>query len=60
MPENTSPLAASYILSDNTEGFVTGRIKMRKTSDVIAIVKAGDKLHTAKKSVKVTLGGCGG
>jgi sulfur-oxidizing protein SoxY len=60
VPENTSPLAASYILADSTEGFVTGRIKMRKTSDVIAIVKAGNKLHTAKKSVKVTLGGCGG
>lgn len=60
VPENVSPLCASYILSSNTEGFVTGRIKMRKTSDVIAIVKAGGKLHKAKKSVKVTLGGCGG
>jgi len=60
VPENVSPLCASYILSANTEGFVTGRIKMRKTSDVIAIVKAGGKLHKAKKSVKVTLGGCGG
>lgn len=60
VPENVSPLCASYLLSDNTEGFVTGRIKMRKTSDVIAIVKAGGKLHMAKKPVKVTLGGCGG
>ena len=60
VPENVSPLCASYLLSGNTEGFVSGRIKMRKTSDVIAIVKAGGKLHMAKKPVKVTLGGCGG
>ena len=60
VPENVSPLCASYVLSANTEGFVSGRIKMRKTSDVIAIVKAGGKLHMAKKPVKVTLGGCGG
>jgi len=58
--ENERPLAASYVLGKQTEGFVTGRIKMRKTSDVIVIVKAGDKLYSAKKTVKVTLGGCGG
>ena len=60
VPENASPLTSSYILGKQTDGFVTGRIKMRKTSDVIAVVKAGGKLMTAKKPVKVTLGGCGG
>ncbi len=60
VPENASPLASSYVLGKQTDGFVTGRIKMRKTSDVIAVVKAGGKLYTAKKPVKVTLGGCGG
>ena len=60
VPENASPLTSSYVLSKQTDGFVTGRIKMRKTSDVIAVVKAGGKLYTAKKPVKVTLGGCGG
>ena len=60
VPENVSPLASSYILGKQTDGFITGRIKMRKTSDVIAVVKAGGKLMTAKKPVKVTLGGCGG
>ena len=39
---------------------VSTRIKMGKTSDVIAVVKAGGKLHSARKSVKVTIGGCGG
>ncbi|HEB59817.1 MAG TPA: thiosulfate oxidation carrier protein SoxY [Gammaproteobacteria bacterium] len=60
VPVNNNPLTASYILSAQSDGFVTGRIKMRKTSDVIAVVKANGKLLTAKKAVKVTLGGCGG
>jgi len=60
VPENANPLCASYITTDAIDGFVTGRIKMRKTSDVVAVVKADGKLLTAKKPVKVTLGGCGG
>ena len=60
VPENANPLCSSYITTDAIDGFVTGRIKMRKTSDVIAVVKADGKLLTAKKPVKVTLGGCGG
>jgi sulfur-oxidizing protein SoxY len=39
---------------------VSTRIKMAKTADVVAVVKSGDKLYSAAKSVKVTIGGCGG
>lgn len=60
VPVNAYPLSASYDMSSVTDGFITGRIKMAKTSDVIAVVKADGKLYTAKKAVKVTLGGCGG
>lgn len=60
VPENVNPLCSSYITTDAIDNFITGRIKMRKTSDVVAVVKAGGKLLTAKKPVKVTLGGCGG
>ncbi|MFO7603081.1 MAG: thiosulfate oxidation carrier protein SoxY [Gammaproteobacteria bacterium] len=60
VPENVSALTASYILTAETEGLITSRIKMRKSSDVIAVVKAGDKLYMTKKPIKVTLGGCGG
>ncbi len=60
VPVNSFPLSASFEMSDATEGFITARFKMAKTSDVIAVVKADGKLYTAKKSVKVTLGGCGG
>lgn len=58
--ENARPLTASYELGANTEPFISNRIKMGKTSDVIAVVKADGKLYSAKKSVKVTIGGCGG
>lgn len=60
VPNNTTPLCASYLFTEDTEPFITGRIKMRKSSDVIAVAKAGNKLLSTKKSVKVTLGGCGG
>ena len=58
--ENGTPLAATFNLGANTKGFVSTRIKMAKTSDVTAVVKAGGKLYSTKKNVKVTIGGCGG
>jgi sulfur-oxidizing protein SoxY len=33
---------------------------MGKTSDVTAVIKAGGKLYSTSKNVKVTIGGCGG
>jgi len=60
VPNNATPLAANFNMSGNTEGYVSTRIKMGKTSDVIAVVKAGGKLYSSKKEVKVTIGGCGG
>lgn len=58
--ENTTKLAANYSLSKQSSSFITCRVKMRKSSDVIAVVKAGGKLYSGKGHVKVTLGGCGG
>jgi len=57
---NASPLVATFALGAGAVPDVSTRIKMGKTSDVIAVVKAGGKLHSARKSVKVTIGGCGG
>lgn len=56
---NPTPFIASFNLH-GSEGYVSTRVKMAKTSDVLAIVKAGGKLHAAKQEVKVTIGGCGG
>ena len=57
---NNTPLVATFMLGEGAIADVSTRIKMGKTSDVIAIVKSGGKLHSARKSVKVTIGGCGG
>ncbi len=57
---NPAPLIASFELGEGAIGFVSTRIKMGKSGDVIAVVKAGGKLQSAKKEVKVTIGGCGG
>ncbi len=58
--ENPSPLAASFDLGPNAVADVSTRLKMGKTSNVMAVVRADGKLYTAAKEVKVTIGGCGG
>ncbi len=58
--KNQLPLAASFVLGASAIGDVSTRIKMGKTSSVVAVVKAGGKLHSTGKEVKVTIGGCGG
>lgn len=60
VPENPFTLAASYQIPEGTAAAVACRLKMAKTSDVVALVEAGGQLHSARKQVKVTLGGCGG
>ena len=58
--ENPNVLAAAYKLPAGTQASVSNRLKMAKTSKVVAVVEAGGKLHSATKEVKVTVGGCGG
>ena len=58
--ENPNALAASYKIAAGTVPSVANRLKMAKTTNVIAIVEAGGKLFSTTKEVKVTVGGCGG
>ena len=58
--KNATPLTANFVLGRGAEGYVSTRIKMGKTSSVIAVVKANGKLYSTGKEVKVTIGGCGG
>ncbi|EIJ34662.1 thiosulfate oxidation carrier protein SoxY [Thiothrix nivea] len=57
---NPNPLAATFILGEGAKPEASTRIKMGKTSNVIALAKVGDKTLSAKQEVKVTIGGCGG
>jgi sulfur-oxidizing protein SoxY len=58
--KNTMPMLAQFDLSNGAEGFISTRIKMGTTANVRTVVKAGGKMYTAAKEVKVTIGGCGG
>lgn len=58
--KNASPLAANFNLPSGTLPFVKTRVKVSKSSRIIAIVKSGGKLYSASREVKVTIGGCGG
>ncbi len=57
---NSTPLTATYHLGEGVVPAVKSRVKMGKSSDVIAVVKAGDKVYKNHVAVKVTKGGCGG
>lgn len=58
--ENPFALAASYKIPDGTIPAVANRLKMARTTKLVAIVEADGKLYSATKEVKVTVGGCGG
>ena len=58
--KNALPLIADFNLMNGAEGYVSTRIKMGATSNVVAVVHAGGKAYKAHKEVKVTIGGCGG
>ena len=60
VPENPFALAAAYKLGEGSMPSIGCRLKMAKTSKVVAVVESGGKLYAASKDVKVTLGGCGG
>ncbi|MBE59447.1 MAG: thiosulfate oxidation carrier protein SoxY [Gammaproteobacteria bacterium] len=58
--ENPNPLAIVADIPAGTQSTVKTRVRMGKTTQVMAVVSADGKLYTASKEVKVTIGGCGG
>ncbi|HUX82864.1 MAG TPA: thiosulfate oxidation carrier protein SoxY [Halothiobacillus sp.] len=56
---NPTPLVCNFKF-DGAQPFMSTRIRMGKTDDVIGVAHAGGKLYSASKQVKVTIGGCGG
>ena len=57
---NPQPLSCGYNLTTKCQPIIGTRIKMGKTSTVMAAVKSDGKIYTASKEVKITIGGCGG
>lgn len=58
--KNPMPLVCEYSFSGPAVGYVSTRIKMGETQNVMAVAKADGKLFKAEQEVKVTIGGCGG
>jgi sulfur-oxidizing protein SoxY len=57
---NPRPLAVHFELTPGVVPELESRIKMGKSSDVMAVVKTDTGLYSTTKEVKVTIGGCGG
>jgi sulfur-oxidizing protein SoxY len=57
--KNTKPLCGIFYPGKRMKPGLTIRVKVGESADVIAVVKAGGKLYSARKAVKVTIGGCG-
>jgi sulfur-oxidizing protein SoxY len=58
--KNPNALAAYFDIPEGTVPFVSNRLKMAETTDVVAVVISDGKAYKATQNVKVTVGGCGG
>jgi sulfur-oxidizing protein SoxY len=56
--KNPRPYIATFFINENIEATISTRVKMRETSNVVAIVETASGKFIAKQSVKVTAGGC--
>ncbi len=57
--DNPFTMAAAYKIQAGTNPGISSRLKLAKTTKVVAVVQSGGKLYSTSKPVKVTLGGCG-
>jgi len=57
--KNIKPLCGVFFPGKRMKPAISIRVKVGESADVIAVVKSGDKLYSARKAVKVTIGGCG-
>ncbi|MEO5702865.1 MAG: thiosulfate oxidation carrier protein SoxY [Gammaproteobacteria bacterium] len=57
--KNPNALVARFNLAKNAQPYIKTNIKMAETSNLIAVLKAGDRLYSTSIKVKVTLNGCG-
>lgn len=56
--KNPRPYISTFFINENIEASISTRVKMRETSNIVAIVETAEGKFMAKQSVKVTAGGC--
>ncbi len=57
--KNPVPLTSRFMFTEYNKPEVAVNVKVRETSDIIALVKADGKFYSARRKVQVTAGGCG-
>lgn len=57
--KNPVPLVAKFMMTKSSIPHVSTNVKVRETSKIIVIAKAGDHYYSGQETVKVTAGGCG-
>ena len=57
---NFHPLLAHVVLTASAVPYYSTQVRLARTGNVIAVVKANGKLYQARTQVKVTVGGDGG
>lgn len=57
--KNPVPLTSQFVFSSKSKPSVSVNLKVRETSQIIALVKADGKFYRASREVRVTAGGCG-
>lgn len=55
---NPFPFAAAFSIPSGTDASVGVNLKLAQSSEVIAVVRAADRLFWASKYAQVTVGGC--
>ncbi len=56
--KNPRPYISTFFINEHIEASIATRVKMRETSNIVAIVETAEGKFIAKQSVKVTAGGC--
>jgi sulfur-oxidizing protein SoxY len=56
--KNPFPLAAAFEFGRESDAFVSLRIRMAESCDVLAIAHAGGRYYMTRRSVRVVVGGC--
>ena len=57
--KNPNTLSAVFSIPAETDAFVSTRLKMAESSDVVVLVRAEGRNYFARNEIRVTLGGCG-
>jgi sulfur-oxidizing protein SoxY len=57
--KNPFPAIAEFAITAQIEPYVSCRVKLGATGDLVVVVRAGGRLFSTRRAVEVVAGGCG-